>query len=356
MPALKDITPDSLPAYELQLEEATEDGVTLYWMKFFDPTWIPHPRFHELPQDPQHVRFFVDGCPTFGAGELSALPAFSNNMELCRYIASSTSTEVMGAACQKLRESLAVAIEPYFQDLRLLQAALQYCKAAISGSWLLAFLLHPQQTPWQPADLDIYVSPSDDSQGYKLMFAFVLASGFKWLGNLTDSGPVEKAYFSDEILRVHRFEHRTNARRIDIVEARRSVLDVLGGFHSTIVCNALTAHHILVMFPEWTERREAWSKAVPQDYIRDKYESRGFRFVTTNTDLGHPCGSGCPDLSRSVRREETCLFVPLSAMWASLESSVFPLTSHWTGPVDCTNVECEDCALPGHPRRTVQGH
>lgn len=144
---------------------------------------------------------------------------------------------------------------------------------------------------------------------------------------------------------VVQFQNPFNYNCIDVLESHTSsIADVLDRFHSTIVMNAISAHHVLVMFPQSTLKLVALAKTGEVTAaVASKYAARGVQFVYNNTSDIRPCGFGCPNLVRSVGREGTVLYAPLSLDYLRVPPIEFPYWRTWSAPFVCQNAACANC-------------
>ncbi|KAI6009168.1 hypothetical protein BKA83DRAFT_4070863 [Pisolithus microcarpus] len=157
---------------------------------------------------------------------------------------------------------------------------LHTCDAVISGSTALHTLLPKLDTPWTPADLDIYVPQSTSTQ----LLNRIMAEGYSIV---TDEQQLQMRYTHSHM---HRVVVLSNGERnIDIVVSVTSVaLSPIFHFHSTAVMNFVSADTIYCSYPRLTFRHLSLVNASVlyygghMDDIVDtmrKYMGRGFEYV-----------------------------------------------------------------------------
>ncbi|EJD33842.1 hypothetical protein AURDEDRAFT_177087 [Auricularia subglabra TFB-10046 SS5] len=210
--------------------------------------------------------------------------------------------------------------------------------AVVSGSWLLAFLLSPES--WQPKDLDVFVPrgpPGQVIEHYLQLMGYVCTRSFDGISAM---------YIGDEnaMQRVSYVNTWTNDAlgvSVDIaISVTDFAVDVIRGFHSTIVMNMLSASHIIIMFPDLTLRNVGYAVPSMTPAVRAKYTDRGFDLVSSNDHLDGPCGLACPSLVRSAFHPKTTVIAPIDSRFLTLRPAVTPLAKYWSAPVSCVNPKC----------------
>ncbi|KZV80493.1 hypothetical protein EXIGLDRAFT_780883 [Exidia glandulosa HHB12029] len=289
---------------------------------------------------------------------LSTVPDFPNIFAACHFLASASHRESVATTMDIVYDRLVTRFSSYFNDVTAFRGVLQLTGSAVSGSFALACILDDfSEDPrvgwgleWQPRDMDIFVptptvsfdardAPSiPASTPFEIMHAFLTCNGYEKYGTratYADGMP------EDAVRRVFRYRRTGTSHLVDVVESvTSSILDMILRFPSTIVMNMITAHHIFVMYPQWTVRRMALPGPTLDGIIRAKYQSRGFVFVEGNNDIGVPCGLTCPALARNVARRGSTLLAPYTEIGKGAVPQEIPLWQVWKSSVPCTNSLC----------------
>ncbi|EJD34256.1 hypothetical protein AURDEDRAFT_131261, partial [Auricularia subglabra TFB-10046 SS5] len=328
----------SLPDLEFEIDYKVVDGIQVWCMTFSDAEWAQRSFVPRPPAPCPPTKFIIDEAPIVYEDEIRAFPHFPTTLDLVDFISQSASRHEVDIGCTILMRGLQAHAAVFVDSFRELQGVLLLCDGFISGSFLVAFLLDKN---WDNLDMSLFIPLSIDSYSLKK----VALSFFKQKGYaLVKEGDSHAELAETYVRRVLKLQHAHTLRCVEIVEITApNATRLLQDFHSSLMSNALTARHLLVMYHQWTAGSQSLAPTTLAPAIRDKYERQGVQFIMGNTDWNTPCGSRCPALLRGVHREGTSTLIPLSSTWNGLPPKEFPLLELWRSPVPCTNIHCQNC-------------
>lgn len=144
---------------------------------------------------------------------------------------------------------------------------------------------------------------------------------------------------------VTQFHHLDWDRHIDLIESHTELaVDVLTRFHSTVVMNAISAHHFIVMYPQWTFRLLSLAEASDvTPTVLEKYQARGVQFLYDNSHMMTKCRRACPSLVRGIGHPGTVMYAPYALTHLRVPPVEFPSWKTWRAPFTCKNAACSRC-------------
>lgn len=149
---------------------------------------------------------------------------------------------------------------------------------------------------------------------------------------------------------VARLKNNSTKLRIDVLASHTQLaIDTVLAFHSTYVQNAISATHVLAMYPGPTVSNISWAQVAPgrrlsRDVVK-KMESRGFQYRLDNTQLRGACGGLCPALRRSLSLPRSVICQAYDARYRGLPPSAIPQWKSWSAQV-CYNSRCLNSRPP----------
>lgn len=207
---------------------------------------------------------------------------------------------------QDILRSLALTLNRFNLDWKLMQAVMLTTGAVISGSAALA-ILHAGE--FVPQDLDIYVT----SKNMATALVFLLEQGY------SVQIPAHNTTINDYMKSTVTLTLKNEAGdKIDLITTTEPhVVHAITQFHSTCVMNYISYYGIVCMYPGWTMRKKGLTKTSTEQRTIDKYRGRGFAMVFSSEELpgyeeNHMCGRHqcCPKTRRELHDHVT-LFIPL---------------------------------------------
>ena len=227
----------------------------------------------------------------------------------CGHVGAGVYAEVVGITRQQrqdMLQTLALLMNRFKVDWKVMQAVMQTTGAIISGSAALA-VLHAGE--FVPQDLDIYVT----SKNMATVLVFLLEQGYSI--QIPRHNTTINDYMKSTVILILKNDA---GDKIDLIATTEPhVMHAITQFHSTCVMNYISYYGVVCMYPEWTMRKKGLVKASTEQQVIDKYRGRGFTMVFTSAELpgyepNHRCGTHqcCPKTRRELHDHVT-LCVPL---------------------------------------------
>ena len=157
-------------------------------------------------------------------------------------------------------QSLALTLNRFKLDWKLMQVVMLTAGAVISGSAALA-VLHAGK--FVPQDLDIYVT----SKNMVTILVFLLEQRY------SVQIPAHNSMINDYTKTTVNFTLKNDAGdKIDLITTTEPhIVHVIAQFHSTCIINYISYYGIVCMYPGWTMCKKGLVKASTKQSMIDKY-------------------------------------------------------------------------------------